>query len=102
MSARILLTAFIVACVFNRNAMADNIMTNLETLQAMCIANDYAGRHFSDFMRRYEKDKLSIFVTDKGDIIEVAFQVPEGMLGGGPAVIIDKKTMKVIKSVQYQ
>jgi hypothetical protein len=82
--------------------MADSIMTNLETLQAMCVANDYAGKHFSDFMRKFEKDKLSVFVTDKGEAIEVAFQVPEGMLGGGPAVIIDKKTMKVIKSFQYQ
>jgi hypothetical protein len=41
-------------------------------------------------------------VRDKGESWEVEFAPPEGTLGGGPAVLIDKKTAKPVKAYHYQ
>jgi hypothetical protein len=41
-------------------------------------------------------------VHDKGTAWEVEYELPKGVIGGTPVVVIDKTTMKVLRSFQTQ
>ena len=68
--------------------------------QFIAIAAEYIKVHRPDWAEELVGKPR---VRDKGDYWEVEFHsFPEGAAGGGPAVLIDKKTGKPFKAIHYQ
>lgn len=72
-------------------------MTEAEK-KAVRIAEEFVAVRYTDFDKRNKKPVL----TDSGANWEFTYELPENMAGGAPVVIIDKRTMKVIRSFRTQ
>ncbi|MBE7412651.1 MAG: hypothetical protein HS129_11435 [Leptospiraceae bacterium] len=46
--------------------------------------------------------KYRLILEDKGNHWRVIYMLPDDMIGGGPIVLIDKKTLKVIRMLHGQ
>ena len=62
------------------------------------VAERYVAAHYPDF----DSIKNPPIVRAKGDTWEVEYELPRGVLGGTPVVIIEKATLEVSRSFQTQ
>lgn len=65
---------------------------------AIDVGENYVKSHYADF----RKDDKKPVVRDMGGYWEFTYQLPEGMLGGAPVVIIEKNTLSIIRSYRTQ
>lgn len=63
---------------------------------------DVANRYISNKWPSFDLRKRKPSVVDLGARCQVSYPLPEGLQGGGPVVIIDKKTLKVIEAFHEQ
>jgi hypothetical protein len=89
----ILIWFAVIACV---SARAEQMTTQEKA--ALRIGEKFIAGHYADFDKRNKK----LVVKDEGDHWEVTYELPEDMIGGAPVVIIDKRTMQVIRSFRTQ
>ena len=71
-------------------------MTMTSDVQA--IAEKYIAEKYPTFDKRNKTPSL----TDEGDQFLFTYELPEGVIGGAPVVVIDKKTMKVVRAYRTQ
>jgi NTF2 fold immunity protein len=64
----------------------------------MRVAERHIALHFSDF-NSVESPPI---LKDTGDTWLVYYKLPEDTLGGTPEVIIDKRTLKVVRAYHTQ
>jgi hypothetical protein len=62
------------------------------------IAHDFIAREFPFF----DPTGKTLVVSDNGDLWEMTYDLPEGMFGGTPTVIIDKRTCKIVRAFHEQ
>ena len=62
------------------------------------VAQEYIATRNPDF----DSVKNPPIVHDKGDSWEVEYELPMGVIGGTPIVVIDKATLKVLRSFHAQ
>jgi len=62
------------------------------------VAEAYVAKRFPSFDSR----GLKRVISEKGDLWEVRYELPAGMLGGGPVVTVDLTTCKVVRAVHMQ
>jgi len=67
-----------------------------------CTVARVAERHITTRFPDFDSIKNPPIVHDKGDSWEVQYELPNGVLGGTPVVIIDKATLKVLRSFHTQ
>ena len=65
---------------------------------ALEIGEKYVASNFAD----YDKSRKKPVVRDRGEHWEFTYELPIDMLGGSPHVIIDKKTMQVVRAYRTQ
>lgn len=65
---------------------------------AQSIAENFIADRYKDFDKQGKKPTL----TDRGDHWEFTYELPEDMIGGAPVVIVDKRTMKIVRSYRTQ
>lgn len=76
---------------------AERSLSSAETA-AVSAARDYVATHFPEF----DTVKNPPLVHDNGDTWEVEYELPKGTLGGTPVIVIDKKTLEVLRSSHTQ
>jgi hypothetical protein len=64
----------------------------------MRVAERYVAAHYPNF----DTLKNPPFVHDRGDTWEVGYELPAETIGGTPVIIIEKKTLKVLRSFHTQ
>jgi hypothetical protein len=79
------------------SAARERATTPAESAAAQ-VAQDYAATRFPEF----DTVKNPPLVQDKGDSWEVEYELPKGTLGGTPVAIVDKNTLKVLRSFHTQ
>ncbi len=72
-------------------------MTSAECAAAR-VAERYVITHYPDF----DTVTNPPIVHDKGDEWEVEYELPSGVLGGTPVVVVHKATLKVLRSFHTQ
>ena len=65
---------------------------------AISTAELFVAAKYPDF----DKSGKRAVARTIGDQWEVTYELPEGMLGGAPVVLVDKKTGRVIRSFRTQ
>ena len=78
------------------NAWAEQMTSQESEVQA--IAEKLVRERYKDFDMRDKKPLLK----DEGDNWEFTYQLPDDMIGGAPVIIIDKRTMKIIRTYRTQ
>jgi len=66
--------------------------------EAIAAGEAYVKSKYPDF----KKDNRKHMVRDKGITWELYYQLPPGMIGGGPVIIMDKDSLKVLDSYRTQ
>lgn len=66
--------------------------------EALSVAEKFVANRYADFDKRNKKPVLK----DAGDHWEFTYELPEDMIGGAPVIIIDKRTMQIIRSYRTQ
>lgn len=61
------------------------------------VAERYVAAHYN-----FEMSKYPPIVHDKGDNWEIEYELPLGMIGGTPVVVVEKATSKVLRSFHTQ
>jgi hypothetical protein len=61
-------------------------------------AHDYIDKQYPSF----DPTGLKLVMSEAADTWEVTYRLPEHMLGGTPAVTIDKRTCKVVRAIHSQ
>ena len=73
-------------------------MVNQTMAQPKCdllqIAEAYIARRYPFFVQA----GTTPVISDKGNLWEVTYELPEGMLGGAPIISIDKRTCIVVRA----
>jgi hypothetical protein len=72
--------------------------TLLAQSSAVQVAHDYVAARFPEF----DTTKNPPVVHDYGDSWEVEYDLPKDTLGGTPVVIVDKRTLTVLRSFHTQ
>lgn len=62
------------------------------------VAEKAIAAHFPDFY----PTSLKPVVTEKGKLWELTYELPIGVLGGVPIVVIDKTTCEIVRIVHTQ
>ena len=62
------------------------------------IAEEYLSQRFPSF----DPAGFKRVITEKGNLWQLTYDVPENTLGGVPIVTIDKRTCKVVRAVHTQ
>lgn len=62
------------------------------------VAQEYIAKHFPSF----DVTKFKSIISEQGSMAEVTYELPRGMLGGVPIILVDKKTCRVIKASHSQ
>ena len=62
------------------------------------IAREYVAVHFPDF----DLTKHPQVIHDKGGFWEVEYELPRGVIGGTPVVVIEKTSLTVLRSFHTQ
>ena len=57
------------------------------------IAKAHIARHFPSF----DGSGLRLLVSERDDVWEIAYDLPDGTLGGAPVVTIEKRTCAVVR-----
>ena len=66
--------------------------------RAMKIAEDYVAENYKIIDTR----NLKPVIKDEGDYWNFYYELPSTMMGGAPVVLIDKRTLKIIRSYMTQ
>jgi len=61
-----------------------------------------ADRVVANAYPKYDRRKYPMRLIQDGDNWVFDYALPEGMLGGGPTVVIDKKTLNIVKIYESQ
>jgi hypothetical protein len=61
-----------------------------------------AERHIAIRYPDFDSVKNSPIIYDKGDAWEVEYELSKGVIGGTPVVVIEKGTLKVLRSFHTQ
>jgi hypothetical protein len=64
----------------------------------MKVAQEFISSRYPSF----NADGLDPIISERGNLWRVTYRLPQGTLGGGPTVIIDKKTCEVVSSQHSQ
>ncbi len=83
--------------VSQRSTAKESSMMSMECTVAR-IAERYIATHYPNF----DSVKNPPVVHDKGDSWEVEYELPKGVIGGTPVVVIEKATLKVLRSFHTQ
>ena len=67
-----------------------------------CPVARVAGRHVADQYPKFDSLKYPPVVQDKGQTWEVRYELPRHAIGGTPVVVIEKGTLRVLRSFQEQ
>jgi len=67
-----------------------------------CTVARVAERHIAVRYPEFDSVKNSPLVEDKEQTWQVRYELPKGTLGGTPVVIIEKGTLKVLRSFHEQ
>jgi NTF2 fold immunity protein len=92
--------AFVVmasAFVSQRSIAKEGSMAPMERAAAR-VAERYVTTHYPGF----DTIKNPPIVHDNGDVWEVEYELPSRVIGGTPVVVIEKATLKVLRSFQTQ
>jgi hypothetical protein len=66
--------------------------------KAIAAGREFVKLRYPDFV----EDRKTPIVTDKGDIWEFTYRLPDDMLGGAPVVIFKKSDLSVKESYRTQ
>ena len=61
-----------------------------------------AERHIAIRYPDFDSVKNAPIIYDKGDAWEVEYELSKGVIGGTPVVVIEKGTLKVLRSFHTQ
>lgn len=64
----------------------------------LLVAQEYIAKHYPSF----DVAKFKSVVSEQGSLAEVTYELPTGMLGGVPIIVVDKRTCKVIRALHSQ
>jgi len=92
-----LVSVIMSAIVLQNSAANEDSMTPAERTVAR-VARDYIAIRFPYF----DNVKNSPVIHDRGDSWEVEYELPKAAIGGTPVVVIDKATLKVLRSFHTQ
>ena len=67
-----------------------------------CAVMRVAERHVATRYPDFDTVKNPPIVHDKGATWEVEYELPSGVIGGTPVIVIEKATMKVLRSFRTQ
>jgi NTF2 fold immunity protein of polymorphic toxin system component len=94
----LLLMAALVTGVISQDSVAEEVSMSPADFKIVRVAERYIAVHYPEF----DSIKNPPILQDKGDVWEVEYQLPDGVIGGTPVVVIDKKTLKVLRSYRTQ
>ena len=80
------------------DALADDTASKARQCDAIRIAERYLVVHFPN----WDSIKHPPVVEEQGDTWLVSYKFPEGVLGSAPEIVVDKKTLKVVRSAWGQ
>jgi NTF2 fold immunity protein len=83
---------------FLQYSVAKEVLMSETEREVVRVAQDYLTDRFPDFDSRL---RLPV-VHDRGNSWEIEYELPIGVIGGTPVVIIDKATLKVLRSIHTQ
>ena len=61
-----------------------------------------AEKYVSEWHADYDTTNTKLVIKDTGEYWRAYYELPEGMVGGSPVMIIDKRTKEVIRSFRTQ
>ncbi|HEY1270218.1 MAG TPA: NTF2 fold immunity protein [Candidatus Binatia bacterium] len=93
----ILVVAFLAGFSFLRSTQLQLRAEESTPEKALKIGREYIETHYS-----FDKRGTKLVINDLGDSWQVTYQLPENTAGGAPVAVIDKKTLKVIRSFHAQ
>ena len=64
----------------------------------MAVAKEYIEKRYPSF----DAAGLKLLVSENENQWELRYELPAGMLGGAPVIVIDKKTCRVVHSSHEQ
>lgn len=97
--SRSLFVLVLLSCtfLFQRCSPDDVSITSTECTVAR-VAERYIASHYPDF----DSIESPPIVRDIGNAWEVKYRLPSDRIGGTPVVVIEKATLKVLRSYQTQ
>lgn len=86
-----------IAVVAAFQLMVDQTMSqpNCDTLR---VAQEYNAKRYPSF----DPAGLKLVISEKGNLWELTYELPKGMLGGAPIITIDKRTCTVVRAEHTQ
>jgi NTF2 fold immunity protein len=85
------------ASVLQRSIAKEDLISPTEHA-AVLVAQDYVAIHFPKFGTLRNPP----IVYDKGGAWQVEYELPSGVMGRTPVVVIEKATLKVLRSFHTQ
>ena len=95
--ARIFELAVGIAFVAALQLMVDEAMSQPKC-DMLRVAQEYIAKRFPSF----DATGLKLRISEEGNLWELTYELPEGMLGGVPIITIDKRTCAVVRAQHTQ
>ena len=77
-------------------------MGNHAMSQARCdalkVAKEYIAKRYPDF----DPSGLKLIITEKNNLWQLTYALPEGTLGGVPVITIDKRACSIVRAQHTQ
>jgi hypothetical protein len=98
-SSPVALVLMLVASTFSsQHSIANEDSMRATDCTVARIAERYIAIRYPDF----DSVKNPPIVRDRGDSWQVEYELPKGVIGGTPIVVIEKTTLRVLRSFQTQ
>ena len=95
---RLLLVGLLAAASISNVSCSEKSPMTSQECTIMRVAERYIAVHYPDF----DSIQKPPVVQEQQDTWLVYYRLPEGVVGGTPEVIVDKRTLKVVRAYRTQ
>ncbi len=81
-----------------RDAWGAEIMINSKDVRIARIVERYVATHYQSF----ESLKYDMVVKEEADTVVVYYNLPDGVIGGTPTVVLRKGSLEVMRAYRTQ